>query len=87
MASTQPVKHPVDRDAAIDEAIEKIEQSLPALRRVGRVTKKQKRLPTSRLHPAEVRSIKARFEALRDTAVDDDDDGCEFDPSGNGTGF
>ena len=63
MSNTNGKDSSVERDA-VDEAIDRIEQSLPALRRVGRANKKQKRSTVDRLSPGSAKHLRKKIEAL-----------------------
>lgn len=50
----------------LDDVIQKIDESLPAIHRMCRIEKKQKKTPASRLPPDKARLAKARFQEMRE---------------------
>lgn len=70
MSPAQPSpRRPSIEDVDLDEVIERIDQSLPAIHRLCRVRRKQKKSPTDRLPIKQAQLMRARFEEMSEDPV------------------
>lgn len=87
MVPMQPApRRPTVEEVALDEVIERIDQSLPVIHRMCRVQKKQKKSPTDRL-PAKQEAQRRLKELSEDPILTDSGDDIAAEPLRKINGF